>query len=385
MILLAVSEFFRNLRRNLLLVILITVMALVLTFVMSVLLYELQKYAPFSQFQGKNGFYYCGENDYSEDCIKEKYYYYYTSISVDVSGQKNEVNTISLPRWIWSKWKPRMQNGSWFPQNINADAEHIPLIVGGSKAEIYYQIGEVFTVYTREGEAVSFEVVGILVDKTTVIASQNYYNSSKVNYDLYYSIPYDDYFFIVQDEYLETFQLERWAGTSKIIILKDNMTTEEAARLKERIQLEEEGRLKDLVDFNEANRQILMQELHTYMPLVAVGLLLVLICSYAAVYVNLAHNARHYSIFYLLGADERQRVLICMGNGLGVTLFSVLLLALLYYLAMLWNIGQNVLLMADWHTVLVLAAYYVLYMVLIGILSYCSMRGKTPKNVLRER
>jgi hypothetical protein len=383
-ILLATGEFFRNIKRNLVQVVLLTVMALILVSVLSVLLYEQQQYAPFEQFQGKEGYYYCSDqNDYS-DCIEETYCYYNASLALDAAGTSQFINTSSMPRWLWSNWEPRLASGQWFKDVNLTDQEYVPIIVGGKNAQALYLVGDRFTVYDIFGVSFSVEVVGILVHDTTVVASQISYRLGHENYQQYYSIPYDDIFFIAQDEYLEALGVERYQEPSKIITIKDGME-EEQERLEKRIMNDTNGACVTLSEFNTANREIFLQELRTYMPLIGVGLLLILICSYAASYVNLAHNRRHYSIFYLLGADEGQRIGICMGNGLGNTLFSVLLLALLYFLAKLYNVGESILLMMDWHTGVVLAAYYVLYLVLAALISYGSMKGLAPKEALKAR
>jgi hypothetical protein len=386
MVALTVSEFWRNAKRNIPLVILISGMAMVLVMIFSIIRHQYALYRPFSIFQGQQGYYYMAggeEIDWkSVDKTAEVYDCYLTSVYAS-----QQMNTsylmVASPEWIWGSWKPRLQSGSWFT-DIDAqelqNTDIIPVIIGGSKAE-NYPTGSLITCYSDQQETIQLYVIGMLVENTSVAGSNAYYHAGKVNYQMYYDIPYEELFFIAQQETLTQNGIEVNAVGNRLVTLK-SMDSEQEQQLWEQLQKCTNGVCISLEEFNSANRTLLLQELVTYVPLLVTGLILIAVCTCAAIYVNQSRGERHYSIFYLVGADSKKRFVICMGNSLGIVLLSIVLCVCIFGGFQISGIIRRTYLKLDGAVTGILAVYYLGYVILTGLMSLASMKGISPKEAL---
>lgn len=382
---LTVSEFWRNAKRNIPLVILISGMAMVLVMIFSIIRYQYEMYYPFAGLQGQEGFFYMGDGEdidwASEDETAQLYQYYLTQVYAS-----EQLNTsylmVASPEWIWSAWEPRLESGRWFSDADAqpADADAIPVVVGGSNAADF-PAGSVIACYSDSQEALRLYVIGTLMENTNVLGSSSYYHAGKVNYQMYYSIPYEELFFIAQQELLEQKGVECLAAANTLVVL-ENPDSEREQELWDMLQRSTGGVCITLTEFNEANRSLLLQEVITYLPLLVTGLILILVCTYAVIYVNQSRGEKHHSVFYLVGADGKRRFLICMGNSLGIVLLSMLLCICVLNWLRLMGVAKQTFLKLDGISAAILAVFYLCYIVLTGLASLASLKGMSPKEAL---
>jgi len=381
MIGLAISEFIRNIRRNAILILLLTFMGGIVLFVSSVIIREYQRYAPFSAFEGKEGFFYAG-GEYTSSAVTTYSTSYVNVYDIEgITGDDTATLCISaLPKWVWKKWKPRLENGLWLDEI--GEYENIPVVAGGTAAAALTQIGDVIKVKAGTKE-IRLLVVGILVARTEVFGTANTYKKSNANYDEYFSVNYDPLFFVTKDECLQKAGVSLGTDLKKITLYNEGKK-EEAEELKKKIDLLEGNTIIDLKEFNDNSRLQISKKIRTYLPLVICAMLLICICSYAAVYIAQARSLKHHGIFYLLGADLKKRFFISMGNGMGVTLFSALLLVIGVNLVKVIGLDRKIIFTVNEYTIYFVIALYILYFIMLCFMVLLSMRKLSPKEVIRN-
>ena len=386
MLSLAVSEFWRNAKRNIPLMLFLSAMAMVLIMIFSIIRYQYAMFYPFSHLQNREGFYYMGEGDeidWEDNGVTAEVYRYYNTNIYASQQQNSSYQMFVSPEWIWGSWKPRLQSGRWFSaldQQLLRDEDVIPVVLGGSDA-YNYPVGCVIGGYTSELEELRLCVIGIMQENTAVLGASKYYHAGKVNYQMFYDIPYDNLFFIAQWEALEQKGVNSYAMANTLVVLED-LDSEKEQELWEELSRSTGGACLTLKEFNSANRSLLLQELVTYLPLVATGLVLILVCTYAVIYVNQIRGERHYSIFYLVGADRKKRFLLCMGNGFGVVLLSAAMCLFTAEWLYLLGAARKTYFLLDGISAGILGGYYFVYVLLTGGISLASLKDVTPREAL---
>lgn len=382
MFFLSVSEYIKNIKLNLLVAFLLSVLATAIVFVSSIIGFEWNRYSPFSRLNGKEGVFYSTDNDYSSECIDEKYYTYFSNLYL-ASGNDDSrsISVICLPEWMSKNYESRLDYGEWISGNSSDD--YLEIVIGGERAHKNYKVGQIITCNIDNEKSVKCKIIGIVPARSSIISASNFYSSGKINYSMYFDILYDDLYIVTDYNAAKKHNLLVYTGLKKIITFKSEYE-DEAKELYDTILENSEGTAVNLTVWNDNCREFFMLSIRTYMPIVVVVIVLVLICSYASVYVVQAYSARHMAIYYLVGANEKHRFDICMGNGVGIVLFSVLLDVFVFEIIYILGLDKSGIFEIKLNTIGLLITLYIIYLLLIGLMFKRSVKNKSPKDYLRE-
>ncbi|MCR5744053.1 MAG: hypothetical protein K6F92_10105 [Lachnospiraceae bacterium] len=380
MLFLGTSEFLKNIKLNLLVAVLLSVLATALVFVSSVIGYEWNRYKPFSFLENKSGLYYFEIDEYDDECIEDKYYTYNSSVfKANESGTMSTIPVLCIQEWAWKNYQPRLMYGQWLGTSSESGA--IPIVVGGVKADTY-AVGDVLEFYVDDTTTASFEVVGVLVPKSSMICATMKYAAKDRDYSMYYDVMYDEQVFVVDYNVAVQNNLRVLLGPNRIVTFKDGY--ESQAEEFSKFVMDKTDTCISQAEWKANCRDLFFRNVRTYIPIIAIGIILILICSYASVYVVQAYSARHMAIYYLVGANQGQRFGICMGNGLGIVGISVLIDAFVFEIIALSDFDTTGIFSFSFQTFLILTVFYLIYIVIIGLVFGGTVKNKSPKDYLRN-
>jgi hypothetical protein len=359
-------------------------MAFMVTVLFSGLSYQYSMLKPFAEFEEADGLFYCGGvsdlSNYGNNEYVEKNYQCYTN---SFYVEEYEINTTvyAYQSWIWENWKARLSEGTWFDEN--STSEEIPIVVAG--AGDLFSVGDVIEATTSDTSVpVRLKVIGIVMEDTKILNGATRYNAGEINYQMFYDVPYDGVFFLMQYECLQEKGIICNAGMNHFIFFKENTPETEKTALERTIFTETGHYVKTLKDFFEESKADYMQAIISYIPVAGICMILIIMCSIAAAYVNLSHNYRMYGINFLLGAKRRQQFLIICINTLGNIVVSLFCLRMIVKVVDATGLYQKFMLTIHAQTIYILAAYYVIYAVVMILVNMVAFFKITPAEMVKH-
>ncbi|MGN0435370.1 MAG: hypothetical protein ACI4D8_01930 [Wujia sp.] len=372
MIMLSINEFLRNWKRILTISLLISIMAVIVTAVNGSFSYEKNLMASFEQFDGKKGYYVYG--GVSGLNIDESRYDIYSFSSGLIYDGGYEIPVYAQPAWC--DFSPRISEGSY--QIGKTKDGMYPVLVGGNYSE-RYPVGSIIDA----GNDTKFIVTGVIVKNSSIMGADTLYQFDKIDYRMFYNSSSANVFLLGDERLLAHSGIGLVPdGQNSIVVAKRNVSDKELLKEFQRIQQLTMGTCLRLTDFISASENVYMQKIMTYIPLVIVGLVAVIICCYASTYVSFLYSLKHYSIFYLVGGKEWQRLLICLGNGLGIILASIAETAAVFWYIHYAEIGSDYMFQIDGTVIRLLGIFYLAFLVMMSLITWISMSGMSPKEQL---
>ncbi len=384
MLSLAVNEFIRNIKLNIVLIILLTLMTSVTIATGSVIMYEWNRYAPFYPLKGREGIFTIVMNEADKEAagafLDEEYVTGYSDLSPDAQ-EYTPVKIVCLDEWAWSAASPRLGEGSWIDKAHEGSS--IAAVLGGEKAWERFRVGNELVMYDTEGMEYRFDVTGIMLPKTYCIGTANSYSAAMRNYEMFYDICYDDLFLVVRREDYEKTGQNIYTSVNKLYTYKEGHEEEKAAFF-EHMQNVSGFAAIELSKWNENSRDMFFKNIRTYIPIAVVGTLLLVICTFASVYVIQAVGRRHMAVYYLLGANARTRLLLSMGNGAGIVVFSALFQTIIVNLFAIIDAGRTAVIYTDMTAAFIAGEYYTLFLLVSLLFFFLASRRMSPKEYLRR-
>lgn len=373
-------EYLRNIKNNLVLSLILSIMGIVIVSVMMMYEYEYGKAAPF--LEGAKGadyfvMYQGGENFDNIPEIAEQFCV--EKAKVGIGGQ--DADAYVYGEWIYKYWQPRLKEGKWITDNTNSE---IGVVIGGITDG--YSLGDRISL----DSGITCKITGILQNDAEILwrDADGYDMYDHNNYSGFFSAPVvsgeQGIYLILSDKSASMIGLSSTPfGNWCILSLDKSIAKEKKEELESvwGLKNEDSGRIT-YKSFKMESKKQLNKKIGGLAPL-ALGsfTLLVMVVGFAN-YVTVKTGMRVYRIYHLLGAKTRNCALIVYGNTIGIVLVS----AFFYYLeekllTALARDNNYVMGLQGGHQYATLM--YILFLIVPGGLLVALFAGKSPMELVR--
>lgn len=401
---LAISEYMRHAKRNLFVVLQISVLLFVLCVSITTLQSEYKLYRPVSSMNGKNGIYissygYHGETPESIAKGMKKVNSVYTWASTDVMNgtEENGITMAVYPQNVLEDFKPTMQEGKWLSETETEDGL-LPIVV--SKNPNGWKCGS--TISLQYGDengklcSVQARVVGVLEEGSQVIGydfgeggilNQDYRDIfSTYRYEQEQSV-----FLMTSEQQAKKKGISYTYNQDHFIIYQDDITEYEMKKnsqiLKNNLGLGTEDTTSDcsLDLFMKNSNHQLQREIMMYLPIVICVLVITIISLVNVCTLNMADDMYHNAIFSLLGLPWKKCSFFSLLQSLLTAFLSVILFLVLVVLSLKLNLTEYLLIELNRSSVGALATTLLILCIIHYVVPYSTLCKKQPVEVLRNR
>lgn len=401
---LAISEYMRHAKRNLFVVLQISVLLFVLCVSITTLQSEYKLYRPVSSMNGKKGIYvssygYHGETPESIAKGMKKVNSVYTWASTDVMNgtEENGITMAVYPQNVLEDFKPTLQDGKWLSE-VETEDGVLPIIISqnsngwkcGSMIPLQYgdENGKLCSVQAR--------VVGVLEEGSQVIG-YDFGEGGILNQD------YRDIFSTYRYEQEQSVLLmtsEQQAKKQGIsytynqdhfIIYQDDITEYEMTKnsqiLKNNLGMGTEDTTSDcsLDLFMKNSNHQLQREIMMYLPIVICVLVITIISLVNVCTLNMADDMFHNAIFSLLGLPWKRCSLFSLLQSFLTAFLSVIMFLIFVVLSLKLNLTEYLLIELNRSSVGALAVTLLILCIIHYVVPYSTLCKKQPVEVLRNR
>ena len=401
---LAISEFMRHGKRNLFVVLQISVLLFVLCVSITTLQSEYRLYCPVSNMDGKKGVYvssfgYHGETAESIAKGMKKVDSVYTWASTNLVSEEEEsgIKTAVYPQSVLEDFEPMLEEGRWLDEVQTEDGI---LTVVISRNPYGWKTGSVipFQYYDEKGKAhdIQARVVGVLEEGTRVIGHD--FGQGDILYqdyrDIFSTYRYEQeqsVLVMVSEQQAKNTGIPYTYNQDHFIAYQDDITKYEMEKnsqiLKNNLGMGTEETTTDcsLETFMENSNHQLQRKIMMYLPIVICVLAITVISLVNVCTLNMADDLYHNAIFSLLGLPWKKCSLFSLIQSLFGAFLSVILLFVLLVLTVKLNLTEYLLIELNRTSVGVLAGALVFLCAIHYIVPYTTLCKKQPVDVLRDR
>ena len=372
---LLINEFYKNIRRNTVLAIVLSLMCVVTILSVSVIRTVLNEYGPFRQFEGKNGFFYVGQDldgIYSE--VQESYTY---SIGNACYGDTN-VDVMGLGSWFYDNFSQRLKEGRWLFTSDDTDA--IPAVLETPVDNLDIHAGDTLTLTSGDGTTHDFFITGVLEKNITLPSFGGSFNAANISYKNYYKISYSEMLLLTDQAILSASGFSSATHSNHIVVTENN-----SEELTEAIFNISGSEYIDLPGFIENSRLLLKRELTLYLPLMTISGIVMILCMTAFISLNVRRSLPHHSVYYLVGASRRKLFSLASSSNIGIIIYSAAFLTAICAVLSSLKLNKWLLVKYDFITIIWIAAIYIVFMISGTLIYAWNMRSASPKKLIISR
>lgn len=312
-------EYLRNLKRNLVLSLIVSVMAVVIVSLGSLYRQERSRMKPF-QFLFDKADYVIPENNFGElpedSAVETTYQMYRTNLDTS----QGFITGYVYESWVYENWSPRLAEGTWIS---GASEEDLSIVIGGLTEG--YSVGD--TISLENG--ISCRIIGILAKDTEIIwkESGSYSSVLQASYNGYFGVPEisgkSGIYCILSREDAGRLNVPLTpSGGWSILAFRDDLTEAEKNAEEDTLFEATNEMGRPMSDFRIASEKQLSKKISGLLGISLVGGFLVLLLTGISTFVTIKESLKLYGIYRILGAGRLQCGLISYGNPMGILLVA---------------------------------------------------------------
>ena len=398
---LALLEFKKNLKLNIIIAFEIAVLLVVVIVTVSSVLSQLKYYLPMKDILNSKGciaqivhssYRYKTEDaiNYEQD-IENKYKCVNNIISMShttlsFTDKEGFISTYVYDDMLADSYKPIMKNGKWLNEVKQEDGVLNVVVTEFNDAGL--KTGDEFKIQAGDGSSVTVRVIGEILDGAAVLSRYGknlelteinsyfesyYYNESESKFG----------FGIVSESEAERYGIDYTLSTGvSFITVNDSTTDEELQALMDRIN--KSGRCVDISTVNSNSIKTVKKSLLFMAPIIIGVLLFVVITNICISSINAKKQLRSYGVYYICGSRWRQCVLISVFSAF----ITVIIAALLSAAALIIGdktglLKETVISFGSWQLITCLAVI-LLYLITAIIMPFAIIGRTNPREILKN-
>ena len=401
---LAIGEYIKHWKRNVFVVIQISVLLLVLCVSVTMLATIFRAYKPVQHMADKKGIYvtsfgYHGVNakDIANGMKKIESVYSWGSTTLANQDENADMITAVYPEDVLNDYAPDLSEGKWL---TDADDKKGVLPVVISENSYGWRTGSMlnFQQIDESGKTknIKAEVVGVMEEGTNVIGHdfgqgqvlQNDYR------DIYSTYRYEQkkgVLILTGEQKAKENGVTYTFNQDHFIVYQDDITKYEMSSnshaLKRTLGTGNDGSTIDssLQEFMKNTKHHLQKESMMYLPVLICVLIITIISIVNVCALNMSDDLYHNAIFSLLGLPWRRCVSFSVIQSFFTAFFSVVMFFALFATVQKLNLTEYLLIKLDWVTVVSMVVMLVVLCFVHWIVPYVILCRKQPVEVFRDR
>ena len=401
---LAIGEYIKHWKRNVFVVIQISVLLLVLCVSVTMLATIFRAYKPVQHMADKKGIYvtsfgYHGVNakDIANGMKKVESVYSWGSTTLSNQDENADMITAVYPEDVLNDYAPDLSEGKWL---TDADDKKGVLPVVISENSYGWRTGSMlnFQQIDESGKTknIKAEVVGVMEEGTNVIGhdfgqGQILQNDYRDIYSTYRYEQEKSVLILIGEQKAKENGVTYTFNQDHFIVYQDDITKYEMSSnshaLKRTLGTGNDGTTIDssLQEFMKSTKHHLQKESMMYLPVLICVLIITIISIVNVCALNMSDDLYHNAIFSLLGLPWRRCVSFSVIQSFFTAFFSVVMFFALFATVQKLNLTEYLLIKLDWVTVVSMVVMLVVLCFVHWIVPYIILCRKQPVEVFRDR